>query len=90
MTTIERESLHDVFYYYRQFARLMCAEDADMDEVQSAIDDACEAAHACSDMPWKVVETIQHMANETAVLEQSDPEEASKLEDTHLAYIESL
>ena len=90
MTTVEKETLRTVYSTYQRYARLMCAEDADMDEVQSAIDDACEAAHACSDMPWKVVETIQHMANETAVLEQSDPEEASKLEDTHLAYIESL
>ena len=90
MTTVEKEALRTVYSTYQRYARLMCAEDADMDEVQSAVDDACEATHACSDMPWKIVETIQHMANETAVLEQSDPEKASKLEDTHLAYIESL
>lgn len=90
MTTIEKEELRNVYYSYQRYARLMCADDADMDEIQNAVDDACEAAHACADMPWKVIETVQHMANEVAVLEQSDPEKASKLEDTHLAYIESL
>lgn len=89
MTTVEKEALHTVYSTYQRYARLMCA-DADMDEIQGAVDDACEAAHACANLPWKVIETIQHMANETAVLEQSDPEEALKLEDTHLAYIESL
>ena len=90
MTTIDRENLRTVYSTYQHYARLMCAEDANDEEILSAVDDACEAAHACADMPWKVIETIQHMANETAVLEQSDPEEALKLEDTHLAYIESL
>lgn len=89
MTTIEKEELRNVYYAYQRYARLMCAEDADDEEISSAVDDACESAHACT-MPWKVVETIQHMANEVAVLEQSSPKEASKLEDTHLAYIESL
>lgn len=90
MTTIDRENLRTVYFAYQRYARLMCAEDADNEEIQSAVDDACEAAHACADMPWKVIETIQHMANEVAVLEQSNPKEASKLEDTHIAYIESL
>ncbi len=90
MTTIEKEELRNVYYSYQRYARLMCAEDADDEEISSAVDDACEAAHACADLPWKVIETIQNMANEVAVLEQSNPEEASKLEDTHLAYIESL
>lgn len=90
MTTIEKEALRTVYFTYQRYARLMCAEDADMDEVQSAVDDACEAAHACSDMPWKIVETIQHMANEVAVLESSEPEKASELDDTYLTYIESL
>lgn len=90
MTTIEREELLNIYYAYQRYARLMCETDADMDEIQDAVDDACEAVHACVNIPWKVVETIQNMANEVAVLEQSDPEEASKLEDTHLAYIESL
>lgn len=89
MTTIEKEELRNVYYAYQRYARLMCADDANMDEIQDAVDDACEAAHACT-MPWKVIETVQHMANEVAVLEKSDSEEASKLEDTHLAYIESL
>ena len=89
MTTVEKEALRTVYSTYRRYARLMCA-DADVDEIQDAVDDACEAAHACANLPWKVIETIQHMANETAVLEQSDQEEASELEDTHLAYIESL
>lgn len=89
MTTVEKEALHTVYSTYQRYARLMCA-DADVDEIQDAVDDACEAAHACANLPWKVIETIQHMANETAVLEQSDQEEASELEDTHLAYIESL
>lgn len=89
MTTIERENLHAVYSTYQRYARLMCA-DADVDEIQDAVDDACEAAHACANLPWKVIETIQRMANETAVLEQSDQEEASKLEDTHFRYIESL
>lgn len=90
MTTIEKEALRTVYFTYQRYARLMCAEDTDMDEVQSAVDDACEAAHACSDMPWKIVETIQHMANEVAVLESSEPEKASELDDTYLTYIESL
>lgn len=93
MTTVEKEALHTVYSTYRRYARLMCADadaDADVDEIQDAVDDACEAAHACANLPWKVIETIQHMANETAVLEQSDQEEASELEDTHFTYIESL
>lgn len=90
MTTVEKEALHTVYSTYQRYARLMCTEDADDEEISSAVDDACEAAHACANLPWKVIETIQHMANETAVLEQSNPEEASELEDTHLAYIESL
>lgn len=89
MTTIDRENLRTVYSTYKRYARLMCEADADMGEIQDAVDDACEAAHACT-MPWKVVETIHHMANEVAVLEKSDPEKASELEDTHLAYIESL
>ena len=89
MTTVEKEALHTVYSTYQRYARLMCA-DADVDEIQDAVDDACEAAHACANLPWKVIETIQHMANETAVLEQSDQEEASELEDTHFTYIESL
>lgn len=90
MTTFKKEALRNVYYTYQRYARLMCADDADIDEIQNAVDDACEAAHACVNIPWKIVETIQNMANETAVLEQSDTEKASKLEDTHLAYIESL
>ena len=89
MTTVEKEALHTVYSTYQRYARLMCA-DADVDEIQDAVDDACEAAHACANLPWKVIETIQRMANETAVLEQSDQEEASELEDTDLTYIESL
>lgn len=89
MTTIERESLHDVFYYYKQFARLMCAEDVDTEDIQTAVDDACEAAHACT-LPWMMVKTFQNMANEVAVLEQSNPQKASELEDTYLTYLESL
>ena len=89
MTTVEKEALHTVYSTYQRYARLMCA-DADVDEIQDAVDDACEAAHACANLLWKVIETIQHMANETAVLEQSDQEEASELEDTHFTYIESL
>ena len=89
LNPIERESLHDVFYYYKQYARLMCAEDVDTDDIQTAVDDACEAAHACT-LPWMMVKTFQNMANEVAVLEQSDPKKASELEDTYLAYLESL
>ena len=89
MTTIERESLHDVFYYYKQFARLMCAEDVDTEDIQAAVDDACEAAHACT-LPWMMIKTFQNMANEVAVLEQSNPQKASELEDTYLMYLESL
>lgn len=90
MTTVEKEALRNVYYTYQRYASLMCADDADDEEISSAVDDACEAAHACADLPWKVIETVQHMANEVAVLEQSDSEKASRLEDTHLAYIESL
>ena len=90
LNAIERESLHDVFYYYKKYARLMCAEDVNTEDIQDAVDDACEAAHACANIPWKIVETFQHMANEVAVLEGSDPKKASELEDTYLTYIESL
>lgn len=89
MTTIEKEALRTVYFTYQRYARLMCAEDADMDEVQSAVDDACEAAHACT-LPWMMVKTFQNMANEVAVLEQFDAKKASELDDTYLTYIESL
>lgn len=88
MTTIEKEALRTVYSTYKRYARLMCEEDADNEEISSAVDDTCEAVHACSDMPWKIVETIQHMANEVA--ESSEPEKASELDDTYLTYIESL
>lgn len=90
MTTIEREEIRTVYSTYQRYARLMCTKDADDEEISSAVDDACEAAHACANLPWKVIETIQHMANEVAVLEGSDPKKASELEDTYLTYIESL
>lgn len=90
MTTIEKEALRDIYITYQRYARLMCAEDADNEEIQSAVDDACEAAHACVGIPWKIVETFQNMANKIAVLEQSSPEKASELDDTYLAYLESL
>ena len=90
MTTIERKNLRTVYSTYQRYARLMCEENADNEEISSAVDDACEAVHACVGIPWKIVETFQHMANEVAVLEQSDPKKASELENTYLAYLESL
>lgn len=90
MNAIEKEQLRDVFFEYKRYARLMCMEDADDDEIRWAVEDACEAAHACAGIQWKIVETFQHMANEVAVLEGSDPEKASKLEDTYLTYLKSL
>lgn len=89
MTTIEKEALRDIYITYQRYARLMCAEDADNEEIQAAVDDACEAAHACT-LPWMMVKTFQNMANEVAVLEQSNPQKASELEDTYLTYLESL
>ena len=88
LNAIERESLSNVFYFYKRYARLMCVG-ADSDKIQSAVDDACEAAHACT-LPWMMVKTFQNMANEVAVLEQSDAKKASELEDTYRTYLESL
>lgn len=90
LNAIDKENLRNVFFSYQRYARLMCAENADDREVRWDVEDACEAAHACADIPWKIVETFQHMANEVAVLEQSDPKKASELENTYLAYLESL
>ena len=92
MLNIDKENLRDVYFTYKRYARLMCAG-ADSDEVHGAVDDAYEAENVCVDLldlPWKIVETFQHMANEVAVLESSDPKKASELEDTYLTYLESL
>lgn len=90
LNAIDKENLRNVFFTYHRYARLMCAENTDDREVRWDVEDACEAAHACADIPWKIVETFQHMANEVAVLEQSNPQKASELEDTYLMYLESL
>ena len=92
MLNIDKENLRDVYFTYKRYARLMCAG-ADSDEVQDAVDDACEAENVCVDLldlPWKIVATFQNAANKVAVLEQSNPEEASELEDTYLTYLETL
>ena len=90
MLNIDKENLRDVFFSYQRYARLMCAEDADSEDIQAAVDDACEAAHACVDIPLEVVESFQNAANKVAVLEQSNPEKALELEDTYLTYLETL
>lgn len=90
LNAIDKENLRNVFFTYQRYARLMCAEDVDDREVRWDVEDACAASHACANIPWKIVETFQHMANEVAVLESSDPKKASELKDTYLTYLESL